>query len=108
MIEAPRRYSAVTGFSLIATPYWTDADQAELDVLIWEFITRAERHRGCPDCERNEEIYGHAWCEQLSAGLEVVLDWRRSRSLRSRATWLRAQQDAGDWLRELERERAAA
>jgi len=73
--------------------YWTAADAAELDVLIFEFVRVRELHvPACAVCREHGP-----WCARLLASLEAVLEWREGRLLRSKAAWLR--------LREIERER---
>lgn len=69
--------------------YWTHADQAELDVLLHEFVKAAYLHRDhCSTCRG-----GGPWCLPLREALEGVLEWRRGRALRSRADWLRLRND---------------
>jgi hypothetical protein len=79
-------------------PWWTGADQAELNVLINALVDAAFVHRErCPVCIKE----GSAFCKPLSAAIEVVLEWRTGRHLRSKATWLRvreqARQDFAEW-----------
>jgi hypothetical protein len=64
--------------------WWTEADDAELDVLIGEVIDGYFDHR-----ERCDE---HP-CSHLNAALEAIIDWRRGRELLSRAAYLRAKRD---------------
>ena len=73
--------------------YWTAADAAELDVLIFEFVRVHALH--VPACETCRQ--GGPWCARLLASFEAILEWRQARELRSKAQYLR--------LRELERER---
>ena len=69
-------------------PWWTEADQAELDVLLNAFIDGVYLHREkCAVC-RN----GGPWCDALRRGFEDVLDFRRSRAMLSKALYLRARQ----------------
>lgn len=80
--------------------WWTPADQAELDVLLWDFTAGAFAHREqCSHCRE-----GGPWCTPLVDAFEAVLEWREGRTLRTRATALRARQDFADWE---ERARAA-
>ena len=73
-------------------PYWTPADAAELDVLVFEFVRVHEIHvAACETCR------GGPWCSRLRESFEAILDWKQARTLRSKATYLR--------LREFERER---
>jgi hypothetical protein len=70
-------------------PWWTEADAAELDVLLEEFVRVAFIHRGhCAICSA-----GGPWCEPLREALDALLEWRRGRELRSKAEWLRARQE---------------
>jgi hypothetical protein len=76
--------------TLAAQLWWTAADEAELDLLVHEFVKTAFRHReACAICRA-----GGPWCRPLSEAFEVVLDWRAGRVLRSKADWLRARQEA--------------
>jgi hypothetical protein len=82
-----RRYSAVPD----RAPWWTEADQAELDVLIKALVDVAFVHRErCAVCIQE----GSALCIPLCAAIETVLDWRWYRSLRSKAEWLRCCEEA--------------
>jgi hypothetical protein len=73
---------------------WTDADQAELDLLVHELVTAEFLHR-----ERCETCLIGIPCAPLRRAVEAVVWWRHGRMLRSRAAWLREQ---------LEDEQAAA
>ena len=69
-------------------PWWTSADQAELDVLAFEFTRAVLLHRGrCDTCRT-----GGPWCPILRAAFDVVLEWRYGRRLQSEAVWLRERQ----------------
>lgn len=82
--EQPRR------FSLASQPYWTEADQAELDVLTWVLVQAMERHdRLCVLWARELEEFGVGWCPHLTRAVELVLEWRAGRILKSKAQWLR-------------------
>jgi hypothetical protein len=66
-------------------PWWTAADDAELDVLVRELVSVAKQHANrCCVCSK-----GGPWCQGMAASLEVVVDWRDGRILRSKAGWLR-------------------
>jgi hypothetical protein len=66
-------------------PWWTPADQAELDLLAFEFVRAARVHRlECLIC-----LAGGPWCPRLAEAFAAVLEWRDGRELRSRAAWLR-------------------
>ncbi len=70
-----------------ASPWWTVADDAELDVLFDEFVGIYFRHR-----ERCESCGSGPWCEPMQDAFQIVLDWQRRRRLRSKAEWLRARE----------------
>jgi hypothetical protein len=61
--------------------WWSPVDDAELAVLVRELVDRAWGHR----CESVP-------CPDVRAAVEIVVDWRARRMLRSRARWL-AEQD---------------
>jgi hypothetical protein len=67
-------------------PWWTAADAAELDALVYELVRVVFEHR--PSCRHGVP------CPNVSRGCDVVVDWLEARKRRSRALWLRAQQDA--------------
>jgi hypothetical protein len=71
-------------------PWWTSADAAELDVLVWKLVSDySETHRPrCGVCRA-----GYPPCPQLREAVEAVVDWLTGRSLRSRAEWLREKLD---------------
>ena len=75
---------------LSATAWWTEADAAELDMLSYELVRAALRHREkCRDCAPGRT---GRWCASLTAALETLLDWRESRIRQSKAVWLRERQ----------------
>jgi hypothetical protein len=112
--------------------WWTDADQAELDLLLHELTVGYDAHRArcsacqpgdCPvfvawrehltvcleclgdeplthgpPCPRKRRFIDHGRdcarcnvCPSVSLAVELVLQWRVGRELRSRAAWLRAE-----------------
>jgi hypothetical protein len=74
-------------------PWWTAADQAEFELLVFEFVNAAGLHRErCETCST-----GETWCDPLRCALDAVIGWRQGRSLRSLAAALRARQDFVDW-----------
>ena len=76
--------------SLHEQPWWTDADEAELDVLVRELVVAAFVHRErCSICRA-----GLQWCPFMVAALDIVLDWREGRVLHSKASWLRIRRTA--------------
>lgn len=69
--------------------WWTDADEAELAVLVQAFVDGFEAHRGvCRVCAS-----GGPWCAGAREALDALLDWRRRRLLLSQAEFLRRQHD---------------
>ena len=67
--------------------WWSVADAAEQDLLIHELVDGYYEHVGpCDDRP----------CRHVGEAIQAVLDWRRGRQLRSRAAYLRAEQDALD------------
>jgi hypothetical protein len=76
--------------TLEALPWWTEADAAELDVLVDAFVRCVRVHReGCAICS-----LGGPWCDALRCAQVGVVDWRDSRILRSKAAWLRGRETA--------------
>jgi len=76
----------------VSAPWWTDADAAELRVLIEELIDGVYQHRErCSIC-----CEGAAWCEPLREALEEVVRWRGRRLSASYAAAMRAKQDMLD------------
>jgi hypothetical protein len=75
----------------VNAPWWTPADEAELDLLFEEFVGIYFRHRDrCDACGKGP------WCEPMRDAFEIVLDWKRGRELRSKAAWLRIRQTLRD------------
>jgi hypothetical protein len=66
---------------------WTQADQAELDVLLAELVGAGFAHRDCARC-----CSLGTWCAPMAEAFEAVADWRWRRSLLSRAHALREKQ----------------
>lgn len=88
------------GVKLTDQPWWTDADQADLDLLTWEFVNAVQQHRErCPECAA-----GGPWCQPLVDAFQAVLDWRQGRILFSRAAFHRAHQDIQDALEHVQQE----
>jgi hypothetical protein len=77
-------------------PWWTAADVAELDMLVHELVGDVFEHReSCPHCMAGLR------CAWIQAAIERVAEWRDRRILRSKALWLRREQnrlDAGQRL----------
>lgn len=72
-------------------PWWTAADQAELDVLIAYFVELAWAHRVCRACHERGTM-----CGQLEAIWDEIEDWLKRRSLLSKAEYLRSIQCHAD------------
>ena len=67
-------------------PWWTEADAAELGVLVDELVGAALDHRRrCSVCKT-----GGPWCGPLRDCYEITIAWRNTRSRQSKAEWLRA------------------
>lgn len=72
--------------------YWTPADDAELAVLVYEFVNGVCEHRDrCGVCSAGDD-----WCGPLRDALEVIIDWRRGRILHNKARVLRALQERAE------------
>ena len=69
--------------------WWTEADDAELDVLVHELVHGVFEHR--PRCARCAD--GYPPCPHVREAIEAVLEWRAARALLSRAEWLRAERN---------------
>jgi hypothetical protein len=71
--------------NLQTQPWWTAADEAELDLIVRELVRSALIHRErCSTCRA-----GDRWCPPMAEALEATLDWRDGRILRSKAAFLR-------------------
>jgi hypothetical protein len=80
---------ARTKVALREEPWWTEADDAELDCLVCELVDAVLEHRGwCETCRA-----GQLPCRQVGTAIDVVLKWRQLRIFRSRAAYLGALQD---------------
>jgi hypothetical protein len=116
----------------MSAPWWTDADAAELDVLVFELSRSYDEHRkrcaacqpgDCPEvvawrahleeclacrgdapltygppCARRRSFVAHGDacvrcnpCPSVRLAIELVVEWREARELRSRAEYLRAE-----------------
>lgn len=75
-----------------APPWWTDADAAELALLVRTFVDGAYDHREhCGVCSR-----GEVWCAGVPDAFETVMEWMEWRRARSFASAMRARQDIVD------------
>jgi hypothetical protein len=74
-------------------PWWTPADQAELDAFAYGLVDAVDAHKaaGCEVC-----AVGYPPCPVVTEAIERVVEWREARRLLSLATWLRARQDERD------------
>jgi hypothetical protein len=76
-------------------PWWTQADQAGLELLTHEFVKTALAHKHrCTDCR---PAWDGGWCPQLQDAFAALTEWRAGRILRSRAFWLRSGQDLAEF-----------
>ena len=67
---------------------WTDADQAELDVLLWALVDGWDKHRRT--CRLDP-------CPHLHDAIHEVVDWRQARMFLSEAQALRIEQELERW-----------
>ena len=67
--------------------WWSPADEAEWQLLLYEFVGAAWAHRQCVACHAQQ-----GWCEPLCECWEGMLVWREGRSLQAKAAWLRARE----------------
>ena len=75
--------------------WWTVADQAERDLLVWELVRECFDHRArCEECQGGQSCTGFR--EALRVAVDAILDWRVGRMARSRASFLREQQNLLD------------
>ena len=66
------------------TTFWTAADQAELDVLIWALVDGWDKHRHT--CRLRP-------CPHLHDAIREVVDWRQARILLSNAQAFRLDEE---------------
>jgi hypothetical protein len=84
-------------------PWWTEADSAELDALVYALVDGIYEHRPrCASCA------GISPCPHIRKAVESVADWCRWRELQSRARWLRKQRELLEYERDVIRHRASA
>lgn len=71
--------------------HWSHADQAELDVILYELADAYAAHRpACAQCQAYDARQpGSSPCQHLQAAIGIVLDWRERRHLLTRAEDLR-------------------
>jgi hypothetical protein len=70
-------------------PWWSVADQAELDVVVHELVRVAFVHR-----ERCSVCSAGGSCRAMGEAIAAAIEWRDGRVLRSKAEWLRIRQRA--------------
>jgi hypothetical protein len=58
---------------------WTELDQAELDLIVWELVTNYWVHRS-----RCERCRGNYACQGMAEAVHAMEEWRFGRQLRSR------------------------
>lgn len=69
--------------------WWTEADEAELDLLLWTLVDAYFEHKEhCEVC-----FLGKERCEQVVEAVREAADWTHFRQLRSKAEALRFLQD---------------
>lgn len=75
----------------VAPVWWTDADQAELDLIALDlFELTYQHHMNCDGCHRDVGGY----CQALRDIWDVVDEWKRRRALMSKATYYRLEEIA--------------
>jgi hypothetical protein len=75
---------------------WTEADDAELEVLVHELVDLYYEHLDrCSFCPERARA-----CPATSEAAQAVLDWLCRRRLHSAAARLRAEQDFLEWKRD--------
>lgn len=73
----------------MTAPWWTDADQAELDIIAHDLVTATRAHSDhCQVCRA-----GGA-CQPLRDAYDAVAEWKRRRNLLSKATFYRLEETA--------------
>ena len=78
-----QRPSESSRASLDSQPWWTEADQAELNARTWLFVELAFDHKSCAACR-------HGWCPVLLEDFDRLLVWRQARIIASKAEFLSA------------------
>lgn len=80
--------------------WWTPADAAELDVLVWELVGGVLEHR--ERCTLDQP------CRHIRAAIALVVEWKHGRELLSEARYLRHEIERQDIRRERALLRAAS
>lgn len=79
--------------SLSDLPYWTEADDAEMDVLVAELVRIYPHPQTCERCV----VQGYPcdpFRKALESALEAITGWRDNRILQSKAAYYRAREAA--------------
>jgi hypothetical protein len=80
--------------TLSESSYWTALDQAELDVIIWELVSRTWEHRkSCHICS-GFDPEGHKSCAAFDKAVEAMSEWIFKRKLVSKMEALRKLEEA--------------
>lgn len=78
-------------------PWWTPADQAELNLLTLELVHGMTWHfDNCPNGYTTSHGSRHCDCPSIGQAIDTVLEWRESRVLHSKAAYLRHLQNQQD------------
>jgi hypothetical protein len=65
---------------------WTEADQAELDLLTYTLVRGVRDHaKRCSECKASGS---RIFCARVEIAIEALCDWTRTRQLMSKAMWL--------------------
>jgi hypothetical protein len=77
----------------VNTWWWSEADQAELEVAIYDFLSVVEDHKDCEACSE-AKLVGRRFCEPIIKAIEALCDWKEKRDLLSRAEFYRSWRNA--------------
>jgi hypothetical protein len=89
----------VTSAAFVSDPWWTDADQAEFELLVFEFFGLAFVHyAACPTCLAGKTVCT-PYLEAVHGALNPILEWMRAREARSHAQWVREREAEIEWRR---------
>lgn len=69
--------------------WWTEADDAELDLAVYDFLSTVETHKNCEACAAAKSV-GRRFCAPILAAIEALCVWKQRRSLLSRAEFYRS------------------
>ena len=81
-------------------PWWTAADRAELEAIVYQLVESLTEHRayGCETCAA-----GYPPCPRVQKAIGIVIEWREARMVLSRAKWERMRQNTIEFERELDK-----